>query len=189
MRNVLTETLWVSFMTLLALAMITAWSTLSDARPHPVDYVQPVDVEPKIPRPLEPKLFYQSSKIEVSDRDFECLAKNIYYEAGVEDYAGKIAVAQVTLNRVRHGRWGKTVCQVVYAKRQFSWTHQNKSAPRGPLWKASREAAQDFVNGTRLHALQGSKYYHAVYIDDPRWTQNLEVVAVIGQHRFYRTPK
>ena len=29
----------------------------------------------------------------------ECLAKNIYYEAGGEPFEGKVAVAQVTLNR------------------------------------------------------------------------------------------
>ena len=189
MRNIITEILWVSFMTLLALAMITAWSTVSDARPHPVEYIQPIDIDLKPVTPLEPVEFYRAEKIKISKQDFECLAKNIYYEAGVEDYTGKIAVAQVTWNRVRHGRWGKSICRVVYAKKQFSWTHQNKPAPRGPLWRASREAAQDFVNGMRHHALKGSKYYHAVYINAPVWTKPMTELATIGQHVFYRFHK
>lgn len=189
MKTIVTETLWVGFMTLLAAVMILAWSSVSDAEPHPVDFVQPVNMELKLARPLEPKRFYQAPKIQLSQQDFECLAKNIYYEAGIEDYAGKIAVAQITWNRVKTGRWGKTICRVVYARKQFSWTHQNKPAPRGPLWRDSRAAAEDFVNGVRAMGLQKSKYYHATWIKDPQWTRNLEVVAVIGQHRFYQTPQ
>ena len=51
--------------------------------------------------------------INVSSKDVDCLAKNIYYEAGSEPEEGKVAVAMVTINRVRDGRFGKTVCSVV----------------------------------------------------------------------------
>jgi N-acetylmuramoyl-L-alanine amidase len=189
MKKIVTETLWVSFMGLLALAMITAWNTVSEARPHPIDYIQQINVDPIPSVELEPQEFYRAPKIKVSKKDFDCLAKNIYYEAGVEDYTGKIAVAQVTWNRVQHGRWGKTVCQVVYAKKQFSWTHQNKPKPKGELWQASRKAAQDFVNGIRHYALKGSKYYHATWIKAPAWTDPMTELATIGQHTFYRYHK
>lgn len=189
MKTVVIETAWVSFMTLMAAVMILAWSTVSDADPHPVEFVQPIKTELKPARPLEPQQFYQAPEIQLTQQDFERLARNIFYEAGVEDYTGKIAVAQVTWNRVKTGRWGNSVCRVVYARKQFSWTDQNKPEPRGPLWRASRAAAKDFVNGVRAVALQRSKYYHATWISDPVWTRNLEVTAVIGQHRFYRTPQ
>ena len=51
--------------------------------------------------------------INVSSKDIDCLAKNIYYEAGSEPEEGKVAVAMVTINRVRDGRFGKTICSVV----------------------------------------------------------------------------
>jgi spore germination cell wall hydrolase CwlJ-like protein len=51
--------------------------------------------------------------INVSSKDVDCLAKNIYYEAGSEPEEGKVAVAMVTINRVRDGRFGKSVCSVV----------------------------------------------------------------------------
>ena len=51
--------------------------------------------------------------INVSSKDVDCLAKNIYYEAGMEPEEGKVAVAMVTINRVRDGRFGKSVCSVV----------------------------------------------------------------------------
>ena len=43
-----------------------------------------------------------------------CLAKNIYFEAGIDNKAGMYAVADVTLNRVNDLRWAHTVCGVVY---------------------------------------------------------------------------
>ena len=51
--------------------------------------------------------------INISSKDIDCLAKNIYYEAGSEPEEGKVAVAMVTINRVRDGRFGKSICSVV----------------------------------------------------------------------------
>ena len=56
--------------------------------------------------------------INISSKDVDCLAKNIYYEAGSEPEEGKVAVAMVTINRVRDGRFGKTVCSVVDQRTQ-----------------------------------------------------------------------
>lgn len=50
------------------------------------------------------------------DKQLICLAKNIYYEAGLESRDGKIAVAQVTLNRMEDDKFPKTVCGVVNQK-------------------------------------------------------------------------
>ena len=130
-------------------------------------------------------LYHKPKKIKLSASEFQCLAKNIYYEAGIEDRAGKIAVAQVTWNRVQNGTWGKTVCKVVYAPRQFSWTHENKPAPRGTLWHQSQQAARDFLDGVRVTGLDHSKYYHATWISAPAWTEAMQFTTVIGQHIFY----
>jgi len=51
--------------------------------------------------------------INYSPKDVDCLAHNIYYEAGNEPEEGKVAVAMVTINRVRDGRFGKSICSVV----------------------------------------------------------------------------
>ena len=69
----------------------------------------------------------------ISQTEIECMAKNIYFEAAVESTAGQLAVAQVTLNRVKSRHYPNSVCEVVYEgphtangfpKRdrcQFSW--------------------------------------------------------------------
>ena len=50
------------------------------------------------------------------DSQLMCLAKNIYYEAGLESREGMIAVAQVTLNRTEDEKFPKTICGVVNQK-------------------------------------------------------------------------
>jgi N-acetylmuramoyl-L-alanine amidase len=52
----------------------------------------------------------------LSDRDVECLARNIFYESGGEPTEGKIAVGIVTVNRAQDPRFGKSVCEVVKAR-------------------------------------------------------------------------
>ncbi len=54
--------------------------------------------------------------IKVREQQLDCLAINIYREAGHDSFEGKVAVAQVTMNRVKDGRFGKDVCGVVYQK-------------------------------------------------------------------------
>jgi spore germination cell wall hydrolase CwlJ-like protein len=52
----------------------------------------------------------------LSDKDVECLARNIFYESGGEPTEGKIAVGLVTVNRAQDPRFGKSVCEVVKAR-------------------------------------------------------------------------
>ena len=128
-------------------------------------------------------------QVAMSTKELDCLAKNIYHEAGVEDKAGKVAVAQVTLNRLKEGRWGDTVCKVVYAKAQFSWTLDKKkraAQPKGELWDQSLAVAREFQKGVRVKGLEDSQYYHADYIRDPKWAKAKQAIKQIGQHIFYR---
>ena len=56
------------------------------------------------------------SSVEDKMRQLDCLTRNIYWEAASEPFEGKVAVAQVTLNRVESGRFASTVFGVVYQK-------------------------------------------------------------------------
>ena len=122
----------------------------------------------------------------------DCLAKNIYYEAGNESYEGKLAVAQVTLNRVASGRFASDICSVVYQKTnatcQFSWTCNNLVTARKDKyqWEESLIVAKRALTEPNSHdiiAKQNALYYHAVYVD-PGWNKT-KVVKKIGNHIFY----
>ena len=62
----------------------------------------------------------------LSDKDVECLARNIFYESGAEPTEGKIAVGIVTVNRAQDPRFGKSVCEVVKARTMVTKTREVK---------------------------------------------------------------
>lgn len=123
-------------------------------------------------------------------REVECLAKNIYYEAGSEPYKGKLAVAQVTMNRVKSDNFPRTVCGVVYQKLnnvcQFSWVCEKDLQPRyGQQWKESMNIAESILINRKSYNVVGTaKYFHATYVN-PTWSKTKDMVAQIGNHIFY----
>ena len=74
-------------------------------------------------------------------RQLDCLTRNIYWESATEPFEGKVAVAQVTINRVESGRFASDICGVVYQKNvvydkvicQFSWFCDGSSKIRPHL--------------------------------------------------------
>ena len=127
-------------------------------------------------------------------RQLACLTKNIYWESASEPFEGKVAVAQVTINRVESGKFAPDICGVVYQKNivydkivcQFSWfcDGSSKIRPIYPAhWKESEEVAKKvLLEGFRLPSLKTALYFHADYVT-PQWGK--PQVAKIGRHIFY----
>jgi spore germination cell wall hydrolase CwlJ-like protein len=127
-------------------------------------------------------------------KQLDCLTRNIYWEAATEPFEGKVAVAQVTLNRVDSGRFAKDICGVVYQKNvvydrvvcQFSWfcDGSSKIRPIYPAhWKEAEEVAKKvLLEGFRLPSVKNALYFHADYVN-PRWGK--PQVAKFGRHIFY----
>lgn len=134
----------------------------------------------------------QTTSIKYNQKDVECLARNIYYEAGVEPLMGKYAVANVTINRVKSGYWGKHVCDVVYAKDQFSWTKEKKRAwvsLKGEAWATSRAVAESTLKQhIAIKQLNHALFYHADYVQ-PTWRDKSKRVLKVGRHIFYTQAK
>jgi len=119
-----------------------------------------------------------------------CMAKNIYYEAASESFEGKLAVAQVTMNRVNSNKFPANVCDVVYQKTgstyQFSWVGENVGPVRNKYaWEECLIVAKKALTEKRLHDTiykTKSMYYHNTSVN-PAW--KLKYVAKIGNHLFY----
>lgn len=124
-------------------------------------------------------------------KQIDCLAENIYHEAGYEPAAGKHAVALVTLNRTQDERFPQNICGVVKQKTQgtcqFSWfcmpVKLNKNTD---AFRESMQAALFvYANYEKLKDItHGALYYHADYVN-PRW-RNVEKTTKIGRHIFYK---
>lgn len=130
------------------------------------------------------------------EKNLNCLALNVYREAGHEPFEGKVAVAQVTLNRVESGEFPKEICAVVYQKGknpftdkvvcQFSWycdiKHRNRPVDDEAYDESYRVAKMVFLEGFRLESIENALYYHADYVN-PNW--KLKRITKIGNHIFY----
>lgn len=126
--------------------------------------------------------------------ELDCMALNIYREARGEPFEGKVAVAQVTMNRVAHKDFPDTVCAVVHEKNifmkkvvcQFSWYCSNRNHMRpanSVAYNESYEVAKKvMLEDFRLDSVKDAIYFHADTIS-PNWRYHQ--VAKIGTHIFY----
>lgn len=136
---------------------------------------------------------------DVHPREIKCLADNIYFEAKSEPLEGQLAVAEVTLNRVEHPQYPKTVCGVVWQQNkdrrtgkkvaQFSWTLDGK--PDVPRSKETYEQIYALAEEVLLYGMDSAivgpeaLFYHATYVK-PRWSRSMVKVMRIGNHIFYQ---
>ena len=141
----------------------------------------------------------------VDPKQLNCLAKNIFYEAGSEPLNGQAAVARVVMNRVQHG-FGKNPCAVVYQANtvdklvddemqkvklcQFSWVCENKSDPNknSAKYKQAEQVAYDVLayDAYKDVVPRTALFFHNLNVD-PLWPY--KQVAKIGNHIFYSKHK
>ena len=125
---------------------------------------------------------------EIDNSEVECLARNIYFEARNQPIKGQEAVAHVTLNRLKSGKHGNSICEVVYQPYAFSWTLDRfKSKAQLKEIKAealANEIAFKTILGETEDPTNGATHYHANYIK-PYWSKRLEKKVRIQDHIFY----
>jgi spore germination cell wall hydrolase CwlJ-like protein len=138
--------------------------------------------------------YAKTESIESIEKNLSCLALNIYREAGHEPFEGKVAVAQVTLNRTQHPSFPNTVCEVVYQKNsfmgkvvcQFSWycdsVHRMRPVNKQAYEESYRVAKMVYLEDFKLESVKSALYYHADYVN-PNWGK--KKVTKIGAHIFY----
>ena len=167
----------LSFSLILSLFIVFASITASGSN----RYFLPFDIQ-----------YYSLSK--PTQRQVDCLAQNIYHEAGHESQEGKVAVAMVTLNRLASGNYANDVCGVVKQKTngtcQFSWycAVTGLTIRDVSLYNDIRNLAVNvLMNYDNMNDITGgATYYHADYVN-PGW--RLPKTTKIGRHIFYKSNK
>ena len=132
-----------------------------------------------------------------------CLAKNIYFEAGNQSKAGRLAVGLVTLNRVEMREYPDTICGVVHQgptytnwkgntwpvkhKCQFSWYCDGKKdiIEDSKTWNEVYLLAVALVQGSVYDFTDGSSHYHNDKVH-PYWADHLYKTLTIDNHIFYK---
>lgn len=127
--------------------------------------------------------------IEVSEEEVWLLACIIDWESNWEPYEGKLAVANVVLNRLRSGYYGDTIQDVVYAKGQFSGvldSNGNVSTrfaarlKEGPRSSENMQAALEALSGK--NNIGGFFSFRGVHIAD---FASYSQYTIIGSHCFF----
>jgi hypothetical protein len=130
----------------------------------------------------------------VSEKEFNCMATAIYFEARGESYNGQVAVGQVVLNRVAHRLYPDTICDVVYQNKhrrnacQFSFACDGipERVYEMKAWAQAEEIARGVISGDLYLTEVGyATHYHANYVK-PRWAPRMKRLTKIDHHIFYR---
>lgn len=150
--------------------------------------------------------FLRTSYGPVELKQLDCLAKNIYFEAANQSYAGKMMVGLVTMERLNNVHYPNTLCRIVYQsvrwhgyevrnKCQFSWTCDGKkhvvdlkNAIDKQAWDSSLAIATMLIKNRNTITDDELTHYHALAVN-PKWSESkkLEPVMTVGQHIFYRS--
>ena len=182
--------------------LLTLWSTLLNSGTTSQIWIAPIsDKQTTKMSPLHMTINGKTTVVNlVNSEELECMSKNIYFEAAMESTAGKLAVAQVTMNRVNSPQYPNTVCKVITQGRhykngfpvkdrcQFSWYCDGKlDVPHiGAMWRESSEIAV-YVLATPdlIDITDGATHYHADYISSPKWADPRRKTVEIDTHIFY----
>lgn len=162
--------------------------------PSPVETAAPAgptDAAVSAPAPVDEPEFVSlaaavaAQETDELDRDLTCMAGAIYFEAKGEPLSGQLAVAEVILNRMKSGRFPKSICSVVTQPGQFSFVRggrvpviANNAAYRTAV-AVARVAIEDAWDSPAANAM----YFHARRVA-PGW--RMTKIAAIGNHVFYR---
>ena len=148
-----------------------------------------------------PILFFvmYAESIEAKQNEIECLAQNIYHEARSESTAGRMAVALVTLNRVKDKRFPNTICGVVKQTKyypsgridlhscQFSWYCDGKpdTIKDEKCYKDILLIAEVMYTYETEDFTEGALWYHSPKVK-PDWSMVYTKVVRIVNHIFYK---
>ena len=126
------------------------------------------------------------------EREHQCLALALYWEARGEAEAGMVAVGWTILNRARSADFPPTPCDVVFEGGekppcQFSWWCDGKSdRPRDRRsWIRAQVVAARLLTKPPPDPTHGALFFHSTSIEVP-WARPRQRTAHIGNHVFYR---
>ena len=129
----------------------------------------------------------QMSKTVINHKPFNVdilyLALNVYHEARGEDQEGQMAVALVTLNRVK--KRNLTLKEVIFQPKQFSWTHQLEDYTPKNMKVFVECLKNSYIAASGVDYTKGATYYHR-YDVKPHWRNAYTHVGDFGAHKFYR---
>lgn len=117
----------------------------------------------------------------------DCLARAMYFESNRSSDHGMLAVGTVVMNRYESGKYGKTVCQVVGAPRQFAPGVLTRAMTEGKSKERAYRAADRVLKGARHPKVGKAEFFHTAKYE-PGYN-NMRYVSIEGGNAFYEKVK
>lgn len=117
-----------------------------------------------------------------TQKDRECLQRAIFFEANRSSREGMVGVGTVVMNRLKSGKHGDTICQVVGAPRQFAPGVLTRKMNSKALPDVV-EAADAVLRGERHPKMKNAMFFHTAGLKFKY--NNMHYVAVAGGNAFY----
>lgn len=103
-----------------------------------------------------------SSSVSVSSDELTLLAAIVYAESGNQPYEGQLAVANIVLNRLRSGKYGGSIAEIIYAPSQFT-------AISSPAFQQALYSPNATSLAAARDALGGNNNVPGLYQFRPTW--------------------
>jgi len=109
------------------------------------------EIEKKEAEEKREKLKQQLEAFKANGDEVTLLAALIQAEGGNQPYEGQVAIGAVVMNRVRSGRYGGTIADVIYAPGQFGVVSNGTilrymGGPKASCVQAAQEALSGYTN-------------------------------------------
>ncbi len=122
----------------------------------------------------------------VDGASVECMAKVILHEAANQPRPGKVAVAETLVNRLKAGRFGTSICEVVNQKGQYFRIAGFRPRRDTDGWQEAVEVAHEVLAGQSTPVAPGAMFFRASYAPANSFFRTRQRVATVGAHVFYR---
>lgn len=126
--------------------------------------------------------------LQYTQEDLDYMTQALYFEARGEPLECQEMVAHVIMARVYDWYYPDTVEEVIWAYKQFSYTHDGKPE-RYDDYEARAIAegvAHQVLSGLSLDTTEGSLYYHNPKLTDWPYKKDYTFVTSCGDHDFYK---
>lgn len=138
-------------------------------------------VKPVKKAALSPSPSTQKSVKGFSQSELDLFARVVSAEARDESFKGKVAVAEVIINRINSSQFPDTVSSVVYQKGQFS-VISNGSANKAPTKDSYTAIAEAVTSSSDITG--GALFFYNPRLATSRWLDSKTTTLVLGGHSF-----
>lgn len=125
--------------------------------------------------------------------EVQCLSEMMYHEARGEPKAGQLAVAVVTINRAKSGKYPDNICHVIRQSGQYPWAKKGLDIKNKGVYneisklgeKIFKEYHLDDKLPENLKHLETAMFFNGASFKG----KSFKFLAKIGNHKFYGSRK